>query len=335
MALFRRACSAKSLAVVLAVCAVGMSALSTGVLTTSVWAQAAPAVPLPRPRPFIPPTPPWMLPAAPEPRSFKEAAGPDFDGAGITAKPTDCNRRLEKIAAIELIPRLVGPGTCGGGDIVRLDAVLIAGGKRVEVKAAPHLRCPMAEQLALWLREDAVPRLAAAGAALRALEVYESFECRGRNRKMLGKVSEHGKANAVDLKGFTFTDNRYFHLTDLMAAKDLRTSIREGICARFSTVLGPGSDGYHEEHIHLDQAERRNGFRICQWAVLEPPPPPKPEPKPEQKPEPKEGEQAALEPEQEEAAEALPAAAPITGPVPLPRPRPANLEQTRRLQRRL
>ena len=325
MALFRRACSAKSLAVVLAVCALATSALTT-------TSAAAPAVPLPRPRPFIPPTPPWMLPAAPEPRSFKEAAGPDFDAAGITAKPTDCNRRLEKIAAIELIPRLVGPGTCGGGDIVRLDAVLIAGGKRVEVKAAPHLRCPMAEQLALWLREDAVPRLAAAGAALRALEVYESFECRGRNRKMLGKVSEHGKANAVDLKGFTFTDNRYFHLTDLMAAKDLRTSIREGICARFSTVLGPGSDGYHEEHIHLDQAERRNGFRICQWEVREPPPPP---PKPEPKPEPKEGEQVALEPEQEEAEEALPAAAPIAGPVPLPRPRPANLEQTRRLQRRL
>lgn len=325
MALFRRACSAKSLAVVLAVCALATSALTT-------TSAAAPAVPLPRPRPFIPPTPPWMLPAAPEPRSFKEAAGPDFDATGITAKPTDCNRRLEKIAAIELIPRLVGPGTCGGGDIVRLDAVLIAGGKRVEVKAAPHLRCPMAEQLALWLREDAVPRLAAAGAALRALEVYESFECRGRNRKMLGKVSEHGKANAVDLKGFTFTDNRYFHLTDLMAAKDLRMSIREGICARFSTVLGPGSDGYHEEHIHLDQAERRNGFRICQWEVREPPPPP---PKPEPKPEPKEGEQVALEPEQEEAEEALPAAAPIAGPVPLPRPRPANLEQTRRLQRRL
>ena len=333
MAFFRRACSAKSLVVVLAFCTVG-----TGVLTTSAWAQAAraaQAVPLPRPRPFIPPTPPWMMPAVPEPRSFKEAAGPDFDGAGITAKPTDCNRRLEKIATIELIPRLVGPGTCGGGDIVRLDAVLIAGGKRVEIKAAPHLRCPMAEQLALWLREDAVPRLAAAGAALRALEVYESFECRGRNRKMMGKVSEHGKANAVDLKGFTFTDNRYFHLTDLMAAKDLRTSIREGICARFSTVLGPGSDGYHEEHIHLDQAERRNGFRICQWEVREPPPPPPPPPKPEQKPEPKEGEQAAPEPEQEEAEEALPAAAPITGPVPLPRPRPAYLERTRRLQRRL
>ena len=42
------------------------------------------------------------------------------------------------------------------------------------------------------------------------------------------------------------------------------------VCARFSTVLGPGSDGYHEDHIHLDLMERRNNYRICQWDVWDP-----------------------------------------------------------------
>jgi hypothetical protein len=41
-------------------------------------------------------------------------------------------------------------------------------------------------------------------------------------------------------------------------------------CTRFSTVLGPGSDGYHEDHIHLDLMERRNNYRICQWDVWDP-----------------------------------------------------------------
>jgi hypothetical protein len=36
------------------------------------------------------------------------------------------------------------------------------------------------------------------------------------------------------------------------------------------TVLGPGSDGYHEEHVHVDLAERRGGYRICEWDVREP-----------------------------------------------------------------
>jgi hypothetical protein len=35
-------------------------------------------------------------------------------------------------------------------------------------------------------------------------------------------------------------------------------------------VLGPGSDGYHEEHIHLDLMERHNNYKICQWNVWDP-----------------------------------------------------------------
>jgi hypothetical protein len=61
-------------------------------------------------------------------------------------------------------------------------------------------------------------------------------------------------------------------LTDITAPKDLRTALREAACTRFTTVLGPGSDGYHEAHIHLDMAERGNGYRVCQWDVREPKP---------------------------------------------------------------
>ena len=94
---------------------------------------------------------------------------------------------------------------------------------------------------------------------------------------------EHGKANAIDLRGFTLQDGRYIHLTDMKADKPLREGARKSACTRFTTVLGPGSDGYHEEHIHIDLAERRNDYRLCQWDVREPPPPPKPAEKPPEK----------------------------------------------------
>ncbi|HEY0236230.1 MAG TPA: extensin family protein, partial [Afipia sp.] len=42
------------------------------------------------------------------------------------------------------------------------------------------------------------------------------------------------------------------------------------VCTRFMTVLGPGSDWYHEDHIHLDLAERRNNYKLCQWGVYDP-----------------------------------------------------------------
>ena len=34
-------------------------------------------------------------------------------------------------------------------------------------------------------------------------------------------------------------------------------------------MLGPGSDGYHEDHVHVDLAERRGGYRMCQWDIRE------------------------------------------------------------------
>ena len=231
---------------------------------SAVVAVPPQAVPLPRPRPVIGP-PPW-----PEPRTFREAAGADFKSDEVTSAASDCRLRLEKAAVIVAMPRLIGPGACGGGDMVEISAIKLTGAAQIPVKPAPMIRCSMAESLVSWIRDDAVPRVAKAGAALRSVETYDDFNCRGRNRVKGARMSEHGRGNAVDIRSFTLADNRVMHLTDITAPKDLREGLRETSCARFTTVLGPGSDGYHEEHIHLDLAERSNGYRICQWDVREP-----------------------------------------------------------------
>jgi hypothetical protein len=158
--------------------------------------------------------------------------------------------------------------------MVRIDAVLLPGDKRIAVNPGSYLRCPMAEQLAIWIRTETASRVAVLGAALQAVETYDDFSCRGRNRQTTGKLSEHGKGNAVDVRGFTLADGRFVALTDVHVSKEMREALRASACARFTTVLGPGSDGYHEEHIHFDMLERRNGYRICQWDVREPPPTP-------------------------------------------------------------
>jgi hypothetical protein len=249
-------------------------------------------VPLPRPRPPI-----WA-----EPRSFAEAAGPDFNSADVTTEPSDCRLRLQSMAAIAPMPRLIGPGACGGSDMVELDAVLLPDRTRIEMRPAPVVRCEMAESLAAWVRDEAAPRLSASGAVLRGVETYDDFECRGRNRVLGAKLSEHGKGNAVDVRAFTLADGRVIGLTDMTAPKELREAIRESACGRFTTVLGPGSDAHHEGHIHVDLAPRHNGYRICQWDVREPP---KPEPP---------------KPEAEIASAQIP-----LEHVPLPMPRPAIL----------
>ena len=197
------------------------------------WAED---VPLPKPRPSV-----WIMP-----HTFREAAGPDFDSAHVTSAPTECDQRLRAIAAIEPMPRLIGPDFCGGEDMVRLDAVTRPGGPRIELKPAPVLRCTFAESVAGWLRDEAAPRAEKLGASLRAVETYDSYECRGRNRVPGAKLSEHGKGNAVDLRSFILADGRVVMLTDATVAKDFRDELRESACHRFTTVLGPGSDSAHE-----------------------------------------------------------------------------------------
>ncbi len=236
-------------------------------------AEDAP-VPLPRPRPQ-PHRPAWA-----EPHSFREAAGPNFNSAEVTSEPSGCRLRLEKIAAIVAMPRLIGPGACGGGDMVQLDAVLLSGGDRVMLKPAPVLRCEMAESLAAWIHDDAAPQVAKIGTALQSIETYDDFECRGRNRVFGAVLSEHGKGNAIDLRALVLADRRVIRLTDVTASKELRAALRESACHRFTTVLGPG-DRNHEDHIHVDLAARRNGYRICQWQVREPPKPEPAKPQPD------------------------------------------------------
>ena len=114
----------------------------------------------------------------------------------------------------------------------------------------------------------------AGGASLRIaaqdFDNYASYDCRGRNRVAGARLSEHGKANALDMRSVKLADGKVLGLTDLHVGKELRAGLMQTACARFTTVLGPGSDGYHEDHVHVDLAERRSGYRICHWDVREP-----------------------------------------------------------------
>ena len=128
----------------------------------------------------------------------------------------------------------------------------------------------MASAIADWIRSDIAPLTAGLGSVVSDLDNFNSFECRGRNRVVGAKLSEHGRANALDVRALGLANGRSIALTDRAVPRDLRESVLHSACARFSTVLGPGSDGYHEDHIHLDLMERRNNYKICEWDVWDP-----------------------------------------------------------------
>ena len=224
----------------------------------------------------LPPPPAIAIPQQFSPPQEAYASFPGTPAAAAagaapaSAEPSPCRLRLGKLAAFKPLPVLVGPGECGAADAVLLESVTLPDDTKVTFAPAATLRCTMAEQVALWLREDVLPASASLGTQMRALEDYDSYECRGQNRVRGATLSEHGRANALDLRGFKLANGKMVELTDVNVAKEWRESLRASACARFHTVLGPGSDGNHETHIHVDLAERRSGYKICQWDVREP-----------------------------------------------------------------
>jgi len=228
------------------------------------------AVPLPKPRPAEAPTTEPDRPAAGK-QAPAETAKPAEQAAPAAPEPSACRLALtDAIAIAPSIPDIHGAGGCGGEDLVRLEAIVLADKRKVSVKPAAILRCKMATAIADWIRSDIAPLAQNLGSAIADLDNFDSFECRGRNRVVGALLSEHGRANAIDIRAFKLVNGRSISLTDRTVPRELRETVLHSVCARFSTVLGPGSDWYHEDHIHLDLMERRNNYRICQWNVWDP-----------------------------------------------------------------
>jgi hypothetical protein len=213
---------------------------------------AAPTVPLPPLRPSIAPTeeaPAKETPPKPPP-------------------PSACQLRLPEVAEFEVLPPVIAPNGCGIDDPVRISAVVTKLNGKIAITPPATLRCTTAEAVAIWVRDDIAPIAAALlGAQLSAVANFDSYECRGRNRIAGAMISEHGKGNAIDIRSLTLQNGRQYELTDIQVDKAARERLKASACARFTTVLGPASDGYHENHVHVDLAERRGGYRLCQWAV--------------------------------------------------------------------
>jgi hypothetical protein len=228
------------------------------------------SVPLPKPRPADAPAIQPEKPAAATPPAT-EAAKPAEPAAPAPPPLSACRLALtEAIAIAPSIPDIHGPGGCGGEDLVRLEAVVLPDKRQVAVTPPATLRCPMASAIADWIRTDVTSLAAGLGTEPVVLDNFDSYECRGFNRVAGAHLSEHGRANALDVRSIKLANGQSIGLTDRTVARDLRETVLHSVCTRFMTVLGPGSDWYHEDHIHLDLMERHNNYKICQWNVLDP-----------------------------------------------------------------
>ena len=154
-------------------------------------------------------------------------------------------------------PEIDGPGICGMTRPLKVSALedgQVGLDKRLTVD------CPMIAALQAWLNEIVEPDAQARfGEKVATVDVFGAYSCRSIDNQPGARLSEHAFGNAVDVAGFTLADGRKIaFLSDwkqdgTQAAAFLRET-HAGACQYFTTVLGPGSDVFHYNHIHLDLA---------------------------------------------------------------------------------
>jgi len=150
-----------------------------------------------------------------------------------------------------------GPGICGMTRPLKVSA--LSDGK-IGVDKALIIDCPMIPALEAWLKDIVEPAAQARfGERVATVNVFGAYACRPIDNEPGARLSEHAFGNAVDVAGFTLADGRTLqYVRDWKSAGTQEAAFlheaHAGACQYFTTVLGPGADVFHYNHIHLDLA---------------------------------------------------------------------------------
>jgi len=139
----------------------------------------------------------------------------------------------------------------------------------VAVKPAATLACPIVSALDHWLADSVQPAAQRwFGARVVEIKQISAYSCRGMNGNPHAHISEHAFGNALDIAAFTLADGRRITVKDgwrgLPEEQGFLRDVQAAACQRFSTVLAPGSNVYHYDHIHVDLMRRASGNIICE-----------------------------------------------------------------------
>jgi hypothetical protein len=150
---------------------------------------------------------------------------------------------------------------------------LIATGGPVEVSPPATLACPIVSALDQWIATSVQP------AALRwfhqpvvGIKQISAYSCRGMNGDPNAHISEHAFGNALDIAEFDLADG---HAVSVQYGwhgspeeQGFLHDVQAAACDQFTTVLAPGANVYHYNHIHVDLMRRESGRRICEPAAI-------------------------------------------------------------------
>lgn len=155
-------------------------------------------------------------------------------------------------AQVDPLPDRTFDNGCSATSSVKLVAI------GIPVTNLGAVKCTLAAPFARWIRED-VPAQAARwlNGYVTRIESFGSFACRPVNNQAGNRLSEHGRANAIDIAAFRLKDGRHITVKEGWNSEDpnirgFLRALHKAACAKFSVVLGPEANALHHDHFHFD-----------------------------------------------------------------------------------
>jgi hypothetical protein len=133
---------------------------------------------------------------------------------------------------------------------------------------AATLACPLVSALDRWVSDGLQPAaMRWFGSQVVEIKQISSYSCRGMVGAGGSGISEHAFGNAIDIAAFTFADGRRVTVQEgwhgTPEEQGFLRDVHLAACDNFSTVLAPGYNAAHYNHIHVDLMRRANGDRPC------------------------------------------------------------------------
>src|SRR5438552_16960161 len=143
----------------------------------------------------------------------------------------------------------------------------------VAVRPTATLACPIVSVLDRWLADSVQPAAQRwFGARVVEIKQISAYSCRGMNGNPSAHISEHAFGNALDIAAFMLADGRRITVKDgwrgTPEGQGFLHDVQAAACQQFSTVLAPGSNAYHYDHIHVDLMRRASRRVICEPAAV-------------------------------------------------------------------
>ncbi len=230
------------------------------------YPPAAPAPANPPPVSYRAPVPyqPAAAPGAPlaiTPEVDEPAGAPDPYGQPYPQPPAygvPATVPAQPSAPIEAVP--LGPSR-------------EVGGSQVAIAPAATLACPLVSALDNWIANGVEPAARRwFGQPVVEIKQISAYSCRSMNGQRGAPISEHAFGNALDVAAFTLADGRKITVREgwhgTPEERAFLHDVHASACRLFATVLAPGSNAFHYDHIHVDLARHASGRSICEPAPI-------------------------------------------------------------------